>query len=255
MSVSSIIGGHEERASQSTNKVTNDKEMFLKLLVAQLSHQDPLNPQEDKEFIAQLAQFTSLEELQNINGNLETMLVDTQKGKLVEATKLVGFTVIAEGSSISKYLWKEEDNITEIYYTPEVDLASAQIIIRNPNTNEIVYAADLGSRQATTHKFAEWDGKNINGKDVPYGTYDVYITGTDYNGKQVQITTEVNGIISNVYSVEGEVYVGLFDNRVVKYDDISMVGVPAESSGDGDGGDTEGETTPTPEEPGEGEEP
>lgn len=50
--------------------VTSDKDMFLKLLVTQLQNQDPLNPQDDKEFLSQMATFTSLEQIQNMNQTL-----------------------------------------------------------------------------------------------------------------------------------------------------------------------------------------
>lgn len=59
---------------------------FLKLLVTQLTHQDPLNPQEDKEFLAQMAQFTALEGTLNTNKALEQ----------IQAASLIGRTVIAD---------------------------------------------------------------------------------------------------------------------------------------------------------------
>lgn len=68
------------------------KEDFLKLLLAQLSNQDPLKPMEDKEFIAQLAQFNTLEQMQQVNQHLVDML-STQT--LAQASALIGKVVEA----------------------------------------------------------------------------------------------------------------------------------------------------------------
>jgi flagellar basal-body rod modification protein FlgD len=68
--------GPTDPAAANTTKARTDglgRDAFLQLLVTQMSHQNPLQPQEDGAFIAQLAQFSSLEQLTNIDSTLKTM--------------------------------------------------------------------------------------------------------------------------------------------------------------------------------------
>lgn len=80
------------------------KDQFLKLLITQLRYQDPINPVDDKEFIAQLAQFSSLEQMQNLNTNLSDMMFAQQKlTSLGQATQMIGLDVelfTKEGESL-----------------------------------------------------------------------------------------------------------------------------------------------------------
>lgn len=73
-----------------TDSISTDKDTFLKLLVAQLKNQDPMSPVEDKEFIAQLAQFTSVEKLENID---KTLTSNTTSVSAQSAMGVVGKTV------------------------------------------------------------------------------------------------------------------------------------------------------------------
>ena len=69
------------------------KEDFLKLLVAQLAHQDPLSPMENQEFVAQLAQFSSLEQMTNVNSNLQLLQVAQASMTNSQIASLIGKNV------------------------------------------------------------------------------------------------------------------------------------------------------------------
>ncbi|EEG76523.1 flagellar hook capping FlgD N-terminal domain-containing protein [Dethiobacter alkaliphilus] len=84
-------------ATQQSNKATGamqemDKDMFLQLLVTQLRYQDPLDPQDNSEFVAQMAQFTSLEQMQNLN-NTMAKLLDIQSSLHNSAPAFLGLSV------------------------------------------------------------------------------------------------------------------------------------------------------------------
>ena len=69
--------------SKSKDKSTLDKDAFLGLLVAQMKYQDPLEPTSNTEFVAQYAQFSSLEQMQNMSSTLELSRASTLVGKVV----------------------------------------------------------------------------------------------------------------------------------------------------------------------------
>ncbi|MFX4304843.1 flagellar hook assembly protein FlgD [Exiguobacterium sp. A1_3_1] len=78
----------EKKQTVSNNSM--DKDMFMKILIAQLSNQDPTAPMEDKEFIAQMAQFSSLEQMQSIGKGMETMILNQHAAALMTYSNLIG---------------------------------------------------------------------------------------------------------------------------------------------------------------------
>lgn len=84
------VGGVEAGAGGATQRLGISQEDFLKVLLAQLSFQDPLDPLDNKDFMAQLAQFTNLEQNRQINDKLDTMLTFNAAG---QAVGLLGRTV------------------------------------------------------------------------------------------------------------------------------------------------------------------
>jgi flagellar basal-body rod modification protein FlgD len=96
-SINGVAGGwtsYEDTVKQSTGSGdTLGKEDFLKLLVAQLTHQDPTNPMNDTEFVAQLATYSGLEQQMTMNKNLEKLITATNMTTATSAMSLIGSIV------------------------------------------------------------------------------------------------------------------------------------------------------------------
>lgn len=91
-----ITGASAQSAATPAKKGAVGKDDFLKLLVTQLRFQDPMNPMEDKEFIAQMAQFNALEEMQKLNRNFSAQ---NDFAQLSQASSLIGKTVAIKTES------------------------------------------------------------------------------------------------------------------------------------------------------------
>jgi flagellar basal-body rod modification protein FlgD len=95
-SINGVTGGwtsYEETVKKTTGDASLDKDDFLKLLVAQLTHQDPTSPMQDTEFVSQLATYSGLEQQINMNKNLETLIASQNANTAASAMSLIGSVV------------------------------------------------------------------------------------------------------------------------------------------------------------------
>jgi len=92
--ISEIVSGSQNTAGQTVSRATNsstpDKDMFLKLLLAQMKYQDPLNPTDSAQYLSQMAQFTTVEKLETMVTNTAGLLTASQ---MQSALGMVGATV------------------------------------------------------------------------------------------------------------------------------------------------------------------
>ncbi|MDR0339178.1 MAG: flagellar hook assembly protein FlgD [Desulfovibrio sp.] len=263
-SVDSILGQHEINLTKqaTSDRVATDKDTFLKLLVAQLTHQDPLNPVEDKEFIAQLAQFTTVEELQNINTGVESLNESFNAQQTTNAVSLINKLVVAGGDNVQL---RGAENFTSsndyptIFFTLPRSSAGGEIKVYaadadgNP-TGAPVYSADMPAYQMGRRE-AKWHGCDYNDNPMPDGTYIINITATDADGQPIEVRHSSSGMVIGVETAaDGNHKLYLEDGRTVYYTQIDLVlgiygnGGAGEGTGDGEGegaGDGEGTETGT----------
>lgn len=167
------------------------KDAFLKLLVTQLENQDPLNPTENTEFVAQLAQFSSLEGIQNLNTSMSGMKGGIDALQEFGSATLIGRGAKAEGSS-----FVYDGSPKRIGFSLGSDASSARIIITEPS-GRVVREIELGALKAGYGE-AEWNGAATGGADSKQGLYSFTVEAVGADKKPVTSRTFVNGTVTGV---------------------------------------------------------
>lgn len=179
----------------SANKGTLGKDDFLKLMIQQLKNQDPLNPLDGTDYASQLAQFSSLEQLTNLNSSI-TQSMDlnymlTQSINNTMVATLIGKEVKLDGNNISAVGQEKID----IGYNLPVQARSVTVKILDSN-GTIIKMID-GSVEAGNCKVS-WDLNDNNGTKVTNGEYKFEIEAYNMAGEQMTISSYKVGLIDGV---------------------------------------------------------
>lgn len=170
-----------------------DKEDFLKLLVAQLSNQDPLSPTDPGEFVAQLSQFSSLEQLMNIKGGLDLVAVTQTAGTSAQMVSFIGKEVEYDGGSV---VWTADSKPVDMRYSLDRGAAEVEVRIADAQGNTLE-TRSLGARGKGDNTFT-FDGRLQNGKVLPAGTYTVEVTAKDSEGNKTPVDLRSSGRVTAV---------------------------------------------------------
>jgi flagellar basal-body rod modification protein FlgD len=188
-SVTWPLGTEDNRASGAESVL--DRDAFLRLLVTQLRYQNPINPLSNEEFISQTAQFSSLEQLQNLSESLNTLTELQRSSSGMELLNLVGKHVVAESSAFSM----SGGSPVNLNYSLSAD-ANVTITIYS-NDGVPVRTMDVGSQSRGDHSFV-WNGLSDRGVRMPDGNYTYLVSAMDDNGNDVGVSENISGIVSSV---------------------------------------------------------
>lgn len=134
MSVQNIADVFSSVASSpvtdSINKASNDlgKDAFLKILITQLSNQDPLDPLKDKDFIAQMAQFSTLEQMTNMNKSIEEMVSMNKATAVGYIGRIIEYTDEDGLPAFSQVGFVRFENGKIILNTPDGDVPLEKVV-------------------------------------------------------------------------------------------------------------------------------
>jgi flagellar basal-body rod modification protein FlgD len=199
------------------------QEAFLKLLVAQLQNQDPLNPQENYEFVAQLAQFSSLEQSIGINDRLDALALQNQGMQNTQIVGLVGKEATVKGNIVTL---SGQGAIVPVSFTLNKAAQEATVVIRDAS-GRTVRTMPVAARAAGMVT-VQWNGQSDSGNPQPAGPYQVNVTAKDADGTPVSVTQQTTGLIKSVSFDRGFPVIHLDNGLAAPVGDLLSV-APANS--------------------------
>lgn len=199
----------EKVASKKNDTLGQDE--FLLLLVTQLQNQDPLNPMDSKEFTAQLAQFSSLEQMTRMNTTLNS-ISESQNGlSYIQAASYIGKNVTAQGNLINLSRGEGDEGEDGVDIKFNIGNNASQIVISiYDEAGELVHKIERGSTDRGAVS-VYWNGLKSDGTLAPEGLYGYSVMALDHDGKSVSVETTVTVPVTGVdlrgnvpYLISGE---------------------------------------------------
>jgi len=189
--INGVKVGEEQDFSGVAERQGMGKDQFLQLLTAQLAHQDPMNPLEDKEFIAQLAQFSMVEQSVATNKHLEMLGMSVGAVVNAQLPSLIGKEITAAGDLATVV----DGQSTTLGFALEEAATDVTLRVMDQSGKE-VRTITLGSRPAGQHDY-QWDGLDREGKRVPEGIYQIEVSAL--NGQDVvESGTRLTGLVDGL---------------------------------------------------------
>ncbi|UVM51938.1 MULTISPECIES: flagellar hook assembly protein FlgD [unclassified Pseudomonas] len=217
---SSTTDSLSSATSSATGNQALGKDAFLQLLVTQLKNQNPLDPQDNTAFVAQLAQFSSLEGITTLNDTVTSLASSYSSSQALQASSLVGRSVIAQTDTA---VVDTSKSLTGTVVVPS-SVSGVTIKINNAD-GETVRTLDLGSQSAGNSSFT-WDGKDDAGAVATAGTYTFSATSTIDNTSTSLITylpATVNSV--TISQTGGELMLNLAGLGSVALSKVETIGI------------------------------
>lgn len=211
-----LLGNNFVQESREKSDLTKDD--FLKLLLAQMQNQDPLAPQDSKEYLSQLAQLSSLEELQNLNDSISTMSILQAASNNSQTVNYIGKTITAGGNEFSVTTPGKTD--VELIYKLEGNAESCDITISDEN-GKVVRTIKGGAQSSGEHT-VEWDGLDDSGNPLPAGKYKFDVAAVDGDGAKLEPVYMVKGKVTGITYENGYPELLMGETRVALGNVVSV---------------------------------
>lgn len=195
------------------------QEQFLKLLTTQLTHQDPMKPMENGEFLGQMAQFSTVSGIQDLQASFKDFAASISSDQALQAASLVGRYVSAPNQQA---LLAAGGSVSGDFELPSSS-PDVSIKIINPQTGETVRDINLGAQASGTTPFV-WDGLDSDGQFANPGVYTIQAVA-DIDGTNTALATNIKSMVKSVTMGSGSsgLQVNLAGVGSVKFNQIKQI--------------------------------
>ena len=183
-------GKPEEKQREAVKKLGKDE--FFKIMITQIQQQDPLKPASNEQMAAQMAQFTSLEQMVNMNNNLEKLTASQQPLANMGAANLIGKYVTADSSRLTH----TEGKYTPLNFELPADASKVHVSIINEKGETVREIDKLNIKKGQVS--IDWDGKIGGNLLAKSGQYMMQVSAVNEEDKQLQARTTHTEIVHGV---------------------------------------------------------
>jgi flagellar basal-body rod modification protein FlgD len=195
------------QATSTSRNTTLTEQDFLQLFTKQLQYQDPLNPTDSSQMLAQMAQLNTVTALDTMTKSIQNMEAYQASASSLQAVGLIGKKVEAKGNSLSINQGTASEGSYQLTKAGKVTI---QIFDANGNMVRLI---EDGVKDTSKQKFT-WDGKNQQGAQLPAGNYTFRVSAVDEKNQSIQVSTSRIGTVTGVSFENGVTYLNMGPDRV-----------------------------------------
>jgi len=216
--VSSIsqVASQNMQATSTPKKTTLTQEDFMNLFTKQLQYQDPLAPMDNFQMATQMAQFGTVQALNDMTKSIQTLQAYQASASSLQTVGLIGKKVQSKGNSLSI---DQEMGAEGSYQLTKTGKVSIKIFDANGN---MVRSIDDGVKDTSKQRFT-WDGKNQQGAQLPAGNYTFSVSAIDGKNQPIQVTTSRVGTVTGISFENGITYLNMGTDRITISDIIAIL--------------------------------
>ena len=198
--------------ASTTKNQAGAEDRFLKLLIAQMQNQDPMNPLDNAQMTSQIAQINTVTGIQQLNQTMQSMATQFNSLQVMQGTSLIGRHVMTEGSSLP---------VTDAVGKGGFELGSPATDVKievMTAGGQVIDTVDLGAQSAGRHTF-EWDASAYAG-----ATEALQFRVTAVNGSSAVATTALSlAKVTSAGAEDGQLVLSLSNGQTINYSQIKAL--------------------------------